>query len=224
MPVIIEIRAGEGGKDSKLFIHDLASAYIKYASHLGLKSEKIYVSDSQVSLKVNGDAEEHFKHEPGNHCVQRVPPTENKGRRHTSYITVALTVERERPPVVLNMSEIVITTQRGSGKGGQKRNKTESCVRVKHVPTGIIICIDQERSQHQNKEIALDKLRERLQIIEDTDCSEDLNNNRRGHINNKNKIRVYNHIEGFAKDCRTNKKIPIKKFLRGNFSSILPKF
>jgi len=224
MPIIIEIRAGEGGKDSKLFIHDLASAYIKYANNLGLKSDLIYTSESQVSLKVNGDAEQHFQHESGKHCVQRVPPTENKGRSHTSTITVAVLPILEHVHVDVPDRDIEIKTQGGSGPGGQHQNKTDSAVRATHKPTNIRVFIN-GKDQHSNRRKAIQILKSRIAALEQQKVDEEHNGERLGQIGfggRSNKIRTYNFIKSRVVDHRLKTKTTqIKKVMKGRFDLIL---
>lgn len=134
---------GEGGSDSKIFVDEISSAYARYAKSLGFNTDLLSSNDGHVILKVVGlGAGKAFQNEPGKHCCQRVPDTENHGRRHTSMISVAILPIQENVYKPLDAEEIEITTCKGSGPGGQHRNTTDSAVRVKHIPTGITVFID----------------------------------------------------------------------------------
>jgi peptide chain release factor 1 len=209
-PSVFEIQAGEGGEDSKLFVEDLSWAYIKYAQRNGLTLENDQWEKGKVSLVFVGPgAYGVFLPESGRHCVQRVPPTEKKGRRQTSIVTVAVTIPApEASAAKLNMAEVSIETKRGSGPGGQHRNKTESCVVVRHNPTGLTVTID-GREQHSNKRLALRILagklenacRDGVHQLAAAEKRQQIGNGGRGE-----KIRTYNFIDRRAVDHRTGKK------------------
>ena len=153
--LILEIRAGEGGDDSKLFVADLLSAYIKYAQSKNLHTEILATSVGSATLQVCGNGcWDVFQHEPGIHCIQRIPPTESKGRRQTSMLSVAVLPILDQKIEPLPDAEIEVKTQGGHGPGGQHQNKTDSAVRMTHVPTNTVVFIN-GRSQHQNKADAL---------------------------------------------------------------------
>jgi peptide chain release factor 1 len=209
-PSVFEIQAGEGGSDSKLFCEDLGLAYVRYASRNGLSLEGEEWEKGKVSLLFTGHgALRVFLPEAGKHCVQRVPPTEKKGRRQTSIVTVAVTVPAsEAVASKLNLNEVQITTKRGSGPGGQHRNKTESCVVARHVPTGLTATID-GRDQHANKRLALRVLAARVQEA-NSDISQkqsaDAKRAQVGTGGRGDKIRTYNFIDCRAVDHRTGVK------------------
>lgn len=208
--MVVEIQFGVGGTDSKLFVHDLAAAYIKYATNLNLKSEFLQTSDGHVLIKFKGkNVWDAFKDEGGKHVVQRIPPTEKAGRKQTSIISVAVLELRpkgEYKPLLDKDLEII--TQGGHGKGGQHQNATDSAVRMKHVPTGITVFIN-GRDQHTNKREALDVLTARVNEKENSEKQTEYSKKRRemmGSGERGAKIRTYNFLKGFATDHRSNKK------------------
>ena len=209
-PSVFEIQAGEGGQDSKLFTEDLALAYIKYAERQGLKMTHSEWEKGKVSLVFEGPrALMTFATEGGKHCVQRVPPTEKKGRRQTSIVTVAVTVPAtDAIASKLNMDEVTIITKRGSGPGGQHRNKTESCVVARHVPSGLTATID-GREQHANKRLALKVLAAKVAAASGEIAHAQAADAKRLQVGNggrADKIRTYNFIDGRAVDHRTGAK------------------
>lgn len=210
IPSVFEIQAGEGGQDSKLFVDDLANAFTRYAQRHGLTLENDNWENGKVVLFFRGvNAHSLFAQEAGKHCVQRVPPTEKKGRRQTSIVTVAVTVPATEALVSkLNMAEVTIMTKRGSGPGGQHRNKTESCVVARHNPTGLTATID-GREQHANKRLALKVLAARLQELEMSQKHTQICDAKRQQVGNggrADKIRTYNFIDSRAVDHRTGVK------------------
>lgn len=225
--LVVEIRHGEGGKDSKLFVQDLLSAYLHYASSLGLKTEIISSEVGHVVLKVIGkNAWNAFKHESGKHIVQRIPPTERNDRKHTSLVCVAvLSLPPESKQILLEEKDLEIIRQTGKQKaGGQHSNKTMSAVRMKHKPTGLSVFIN-GRKQHQNHKEALRILtakvnnffKERNKIIENEKRS--LQNGDVSEIGKRgNKIRSYNFMENRIVDHVLGKKTNnVKEFMKGNF-------
>lgn len=206
---MLEIRFGEGGTDSKLFVGDLYDAYSRYAKSLGLKVEELYLGDGHIIASIKGKgAGKAFQHEPGKHTVQRVPPTENKGRRHTSIVSVAVLPMKPNVEKDLNMQEVEIMTTKGTGPGGQHKNKTESAVRVKHVPTGITVLID-GRNQHQNKREALRILAARVSELHQQSVDASYSKERKQQLGGggrSNKVRTYNFIKDRVVDHRLNVK------------------
>lgn len=206
----MEIHAGSGGDDSKLFVHDLYAAYTKYAAVSGLKCEILESVHGQVTAKITGPhAYKAFKHEAGPHCVQRVPPTEKSGRRQTSLVMVAVLPMPPKHEInLLPESEIDTTTMRGSGPGGQHRNMTDSCVRMVHRPTRLSVTID-GRDQHSNRREAHRILSAKVAELRNgrTQAAyDDVRKQQLGGGDRGDKVRTYNFIKRRAVDHRTNKK------------------
>lgn len=217
----MDIHAGEGGKDSRLFAWDLLTAYIKFAQSLGFKSEIVYDSDSSWSVLIKGNGcWEAFCHESGKHVVQRIPPTESKGRRHTSVVAVAVMPLDKNNNEDLPMSEVEIITQRGHGSGGQNQNKVESAVRAIHKPTGINVFIN-GRDQYRNKQLALEILKARVASdrLQSAQHSRNrLKSEQLGHGSRSGKIRTYNFINSVVIDHRSGKKTHrINEVMKGRF-------
>lgn len=226
---MLDIQFGEGGKDSKLFVHDLASAYIKYATNSGLKSEILHDDEGHITIQFKGkNAGKLFQHESGKHCVQRVPPTETRGRKQTSMVCVAvLPIPPDGSMKEIPLEEVNITTQCGHGPGGQHQNKTESAVKVVHKPTGISVFIN-GRDQHSNKREALKILTIRVNELKNNNDKAVYGNLRKMQIDGGgrgNKIRTYNFVENRVVDHKLGTKTnQVKQVIdRGNFNLILNK-
>ena len=205
MQAILEIRAGEGGDDSKLFVHDMLRMYMKYFEYVGIKSKSIYESKSEAIVEISHIG--NMKYECGVHRVQRVPPTESRGRRHSSTLTVAIL------PIANNNfqfdpNDVEITAFKASGKGGQHRNKVETAIRAIHKPTKLSATCARERSKHLNERFALQVLAARVLDKMKNDEEKDVRNKRLAQIGRSGraeKIRTYNFIENRVKDIRIKK-------------------
>ena len=230
--VIIEIRAGTGGDEAALFGADLMRMYQRYAERRGYKAEIISLNDTEMggvkeavfSLSGKG-AYSRMKYESGVHRVQRVPETESQGRIHTSAATVAVLPEAEDVEVQLNMNELVIDTYRSSGAGGQHVNKTESAIRITHIPTGIVVQCQDERSQLKNKEQALRVLKTRLYDLYRSEKAAEEASTRKNQVGSgdrSERIRTYNFPQGRVTDHRINMTLyRLMGFLDGDMDEMI---
>ena len=223
--ILVELHAGEGGSDSKLFVKDLRHAYCKYAERHNLSWEIVTNEPSYSIILLSGkDARSRFKHESGKHCVQRVPPTERGSRSHTSIISVAVLPVLEHTDIILNPDDLEIQATKGSGPGGQNKNKSKNMIRMKHVPTGFVACVD-GRDYQQNRKMALSILTARVNDCQQTKDRDTHNARRQRQLDGKgrgNKIRTYNFIKQRVVDHRLNAKTRrIDDVMKGNFDLIL---
>lgn len=232
--IIMEIRAGTGGEEAALFAADLYRMYARYAERKGWEVELADFHDTglggfkEVVLFIRGKSVyKQLKWESGVHRVQRIPVTESSGRIHTSTATVAILPEVTSIDVQIDPKDLEIDTFKASGHGGQYVNKTESAVRVVHIPTGITVSCQSERSQHQNREKALAILRAKLFQLKQEQILEELSQQRRSQIKTgerSEKIRTYNFPQNRVTDHRIDyTSYRLKEILNGDLDEIISK-
>ena len=230
--VILEIRAGVGGEESALFAHSLFRMYSMYAESKRWRVEMLSVNDTELggikeaSVRISGKgAYSKFKYESGVHRVQRVPETESSGRIHTSTATVAVLPEHEEVDVEINEKDLNIDVYRSGGAGGQHVNTTDSAVRITHLPTGIVVACQDERSQIKNREKAMSVLKSKLYDYYQMQIDEEYANNRKSQVgtgDRSERIRTYNYPQSRLTDHRINyTSYNLDGFLNGDLDDLI---
>ena len=230
--VIVEIRAGAGGDEAALFVAALYRMYSMYAESNRFKIELIDQNETglggfkEIVFQVVGSgAFSKLKFESGVHRVQRVPETESAGRIHTSTVTVAVLPEAEDVDVEINTADLRIDVYRASGAGGQHVNKTESAVRITHLPTGIVVACQSERSQHQNKDAAMKILRSKLYEEAERQKHQEMADERKSQVgtgDRSERIRTYNYPQGRVTDHRIGLTLhKLEQILNGDLTELI---
>ena len=229
--VIIEIRGGAGGEEASLFANSLFRMYSMYAEAHRWKLEVLNASPTELGgfkeiiFSIDGEAAySRLKYESGVHRVQRVPETESQGRIHTSTVTVAVLPEADEVELEINPTDLKIDVFRSSGAGGQHINKTESAVRITHLPTGVVVECQDERSQHKNKDKAMKVLRARLFEIKQQEQNDKIASERKMQVgtgDRSERIRTYNYPQGRMTDHRINLTLyRLESILNGDLDEI----
>ena len=230
--VIMEIRAGAGGDEAGLFAYELYRMYLKFAERNRWKTEEIENNSTElggikeVVFSISGkSAYSKLKFESGVHRVQRVPETESQGRVHTSTVTVAVLPEVEDVEVNIDEKDLRVDTLRSSGAGGQHINKTESCIRITHIPTGIVVLCQDERSQTKNREKAMKVLKSRLYDYYQSQYEKEYSANRKSQVgtgDRSERIRTYNFPQGRVTDHRIGLTLhSIDSFMLGDLDEMI---
>ena len=230
--VILEIRAGTGGEEAALFGADLLRMYMRYAERRGWKTEVMEINDTglggikEAVILIKGKGVySRLKYESGAHRVQRVPETESSGRIHTSAATVAVLPEVDDVEVEINPNAVRVDVYRSSGNGGQSVNTTDSAVRLTHLPTGLVVTCQDEKSQIKNKEKAFKVLRARLYDIKLNEQNKELSEQRKSQVGSgdrSERIRTYNFPQGRVSDHRIGMTIyKLDYFLDGDIDEII---
>lgn len=230
--VIVEIRAGTGGEEAALFASELLRMYKGYAQRKGFSVDMIDSSETELGgykelvFEVEGKgAYSRFKFESGVHRVQRVPVTESGGRIHTSAVTVAVLPQADSEDVNIDPKDLKIDRYRASGAGGQHINRTDSAIRITHIPTGLVVQCQDERSQHKNKDKAMAVLQSRLWEMTRSREKEELDSERRSQVGSgdrSEKIRTYNYHQGRVTDHRIKLTLyRLEEILAGDLDEII---
>ena len=230
--VIVEIRGGAGGEEAALFAADLFRMYTRYGERHHWKSEILDINDTEIggikevvfSIEAHG-AYSKLKYESGVHRVQRVPSTESSGRIHTSTVTVAVLPEVDDVDIDINLNDLQIDTYRASGAGGQHINKTDSAIRITHLPSGIVVTCQDQRSQHKNKDKAMKVLRSKLYEKAQEQQNTEIAQARKFQVgtgDRSERIRTYNFPQGRVSDHRIGLTLyKIEEILDGDLDEII---
>ena len=230
--VIMDIRGGAGGEEASLFAYELYRMYVKFAEKNRWKTEEIENNSTElggikeVVFSISGKgAYSKLKFESGVHRVQRVPETESQGRVHTSTVTVAVLPEVEDVEVNIDEKDLKVDTLRSSGAGGQHVNKTESCIRITHLPTGIVVLCQDERSQTKNREKAMKVLKSRLYDLYQTEYNKQYSENRKSQVgtgDRSERIRTYNFPQTRVTDHRIGLTLhSLDSFIMGDIDEMI---
>lgn len=230
--VVLEVRAGTGGDEAALFAGDLFRMYCRYADHQGWKVELLSTAESEaggykevIALVSGKGVFSRFKYESGTHRVQRVPETEAQGRIHTSACTVAVMPEADDVEVDIDPSDLRIDLYRASGAGGQHVNKTESAVRITHVPTGVVVACQDEKSQHKNKAKAMKVLKSRILDAMQAEQHAKMAADRKSQVGSgdrSERIRTYNFPQGRCTDHRVNLTLyKLEAIMQGDLDEVI---
>jgi peptide chain release factor 1 len=230
--ILLEIRAGTGGDEAALFVGDLFKMYSRYADEVGwnveiMSSNPLGIGGfKEIIALISGEkVYSRLKYESGVHRVQRVPETETQGRIHTSAVTVAVLPEAEEVEVEIDPNDLRIDVFRSSGPGGQSVNKTESAIRITHLPTGLVVSCQDEKSQHKNKAKGLKVLRARLLDKMEQDQHDKISENRKSQVgtgDRSERIRTYNYPQGRVTDHRINLTLyKLESIMLGKIDEIL---
>ena len=232
---ILEIRSGTGGNEAALFAEDLYRMYLRYVEIQKWKCDVMSLNDNEgggikeVIVSIRGEnVFGELKYESGVHRVQRIPETESSGRIHTSAATVAVLPEAEEVDVEINDNEIKIDTYRASGAGGQHVNKTESAIRITHLPTNLVVTCQDESSQHKNRDKAMKVLRSRLLEYEIEKANKERSSARKKMVSTGDrsaKIRTYNYPQNRVTDHRINLTLyKLEEIMNGNIAEVITFF
>ena len=230
--VILEVRAGTGGDEAALFAGDLFRMYTRYAENQGWKVELLNSAESEaggfkevIAMITGNGAYSRFKYESGTHRVQRVPETETQGRIHTSACTVAVLPEAEDVEIDIDPSDLRIDLFRASGAGGQHVNKTESAVRITHIPTGVVVSCQDEKSQHKNKAKAMKVLQSRLLDAMQAEQQAKMAADRKSQVGSgdrSERIRTYNFPQGRCTDHRVGLTLyKLEAIMQGDLDEVI---